>query len=141
MELIKVITVALISISPVGEELIAIPAGIMMGLPVPVVASVAAVFNFLPVPMLFFVFDRGNKYPKVRGWILKRRNERAKRWMDKYGVFGLFILTPWIGVYAATVTCELSGMRRSRICAAVASSLVFYAVIVASAFTMGIRLV
>lgn len=34
MELTKLIIVALISLSPVGEELIAIPAGVVLGLPV-----------------------------------------------------------------------------------------------------------
>ena len=141
MELIKVIIVALISLSPVGEELIAIPAGVALGLPVFLVAGVAALANFLPVPALFFVFDQGNKYPKLRGWLMRRRNERVQKWMDKYGIFGLFILAPWTGVYAATVTCELLGMKRARICAAIAASLVLYALIIAVLLTIGTKLV
>jgi len=78
MELIKVIIVALISLSPVGEELIAIPAGAVLGLPVLLSAAVAAAANFLPVPALFFVFDRGNKYPKLRDWLMRLRNERVR---------------------------------------------------------------
>jgi len=141
MELIKVIIVALISLSPVGEELIAIPAGAVLGLPVFLVAAVAAAANFLPVPALFFVFDRGNKYPKLRDWLMRLRNERVQSWMDKYGIFGLFVITPWIGVYAATVTCELLGMRRERIWGAIAVSLVFYALIIAVLFTIGTKIV
>ncbi|MDD1745697.1 MAG: small multi-drug export protein [Candidatus Methanoperedens sp.] len=140
MELTKSIIVALISFSPVGEELIAIPAGVAMGLPVFLAAGVAAAANFMPVPVLFFVFDRGNKYPKLRDWLMRRRNERVQRWMDKYGIFGLFILAPWTGVYAATVTCELLGMKRARICGAIAVSLVFYAVLVAVVITLGLNL-
>ncbi len=139
MELTKLIIVALISLSPVGEELIAIPVGVAMGLPVFLVAGVAAAANFLPVPALFFVFNRGNKYPKLREWLLRRRKERVQKWMDKYGILGLFILTPWIGVYAATVTCELLGMKRMRICGAIAASLVFYAGIVAAIITFGLN--
>ncbi|MBU4373777.1 MAG: small multi-drug export protein [Euryarchaeota archaeon] len=139
MDIVKIGIVALISISPVGEVLIAIPAGTAMGLPVFVVAAVAIVANFLPVPVLFFIFDQGNKYPKIQSWLLKRRNEKVKRWMDKYGILGLFILTPWIGVYAATITCELLGVQRSRICAAVAASLMFYAVILTIAITFGLK--
>ena len=141
MELTKLIIVALISFSPVGEELIAIPAGAALGLPVILSAAVAAAANFLPVPALFFVFDRGNKYPKLRDWLLRRRNERVQKWMDKYGIFGLFVLTPWIGVYAATVTCELLGMKRERTCGAIAASLVFYALIIAVLLTIGAKLV
>ncbi len=139
MELTELFIVALISISPVGEELIAIPAGVAMGLPVFIAAAVAMVANFLPVPVLFFIFDQGNKYPRVQNWLLKRRKEKVKRWMDKYGILGLFILTPWIGVYAATITCELLSMQRSRICAAIAASLIFYAVILAIAITFGLK--
>jgi len=141
VELTKVIIVALISLSPVGEELIAIPAGVALGLPVFLVAGVAALANFLPVPALFFVFDQGNKYPKLQGWLMRRRNERVQKWMDKYGIFGLFILAPWTGVYAATVTCELLGMKRARICGAIAASLVFYALIIAVLLTIGTKLV
>lgn len=141
MEFTKLIIVALISLSPVGEELVAISTGAALGLPVFLAAGVAVVANFLPVPVLFFVFDRGNKYLKLRDWLLRRRNERIQKWMDKYGIFGLFILTPWTGVYAATVTCELLGMKRAKICGAVAASLIFYAVIFALVLTLGIRFV
>lgn len=141
MELTKLIIVALISLSPIGEELIAIPAGVALGLPVFFAAGVAAVANFFPVPALFFVFDQGNKYPKLRDWLLRRRNEKIQKWMDKYGIFGLFVLTPWTGVYAATVTCELLGMNRARICGAIAASLIFYAIIFAFVLTLGIRFI
>ncbi len=139
METAKIITVALISLSPVGEELIAIPVGVALGLPVFLAAGVAAAANFLPVPALFFIFSRGNRYPKLRDWLMRRRNERVQRWMDKYGIFGLFVLTPWTGVYAATVTCELLGMKRARISGAIAASLVFYAVITAAIITLGLN--
>jgi uncharacterized membrane protein len=141
VELTKVIIVALISLSPIGEELIAIPAGVALGLPVLLAAGVAAVANFLPVPALFFIFDRGNKYPKLLDWLMRRRNERMQKWMNKYGIFGLFVLTPWAGVYAATVTCELLGMKRARISGAIGASLVFYALIIAVLFTIGTDLV
>jgi uncharacterized membrane protein len=141
MELISLIIVALISVSPVGEEMIAIPAGVAMGLPVFIVVLVSAAANFLPVPVISFVFYQGNKYPRIHGWLLRRRNEKVKRWMDKYGIAGLFLLTPWIGIYAATITCELLSMQRAKIYAAVAASLVFYAVIVALVLTLGIRLI
>ena len=141
MDLIKICLVALVSISPVGEEIIAIPAGVAMGLPMFIVAPVAAAANFLPVPVISFVFYQGNKYPRIHGWLLRRRNEKVKRWMDKYGIFGLFILAPWTGVYAATVTCELLGMKRAGICGAIAASLVFYALIIAVLLTIGTKLV
>ncbi|MCZ7381136.1 MAG: small multi-drug export protein [Candidatus Methanoperedens sp.] len=140
MELISLIIVALISISPVGEELIAIPAGVVMGLPVYIAAAVALVANFLPVPVIFFIFDQGNKYPKIQNWLRRRRNNNVKKWMEKYGVLGLLIFTPWMGVYATTITCELLGIQRSRVYAAIAASLAFYAVIAAFLITLGINL-
>ncbi len=141
MDLIKICLVTLVSISPVGEEIIAIPAGVAMGLPIFIVVPVAAAANFLPVPVISFIFCQGNKYPRIHGWLLRRRNEKVKKWMDKYGIAGLFLLTPWIGVYAATITCELLNIQRTRIYAAVAASLVFYAVVAALVLTLGIRLV
>jgi uncharacterized membrane protein len=141
MDLIKICLVALVSISPVGEEIIAIPAGVAMGVPVFIVAPVAAAANFLPVPVISFIFYQGNKYPRIHGWLLRRRNEKVKKWMDKYGIAGIFLLTTWVGVYATTITCELLCMQRSKIYAVVAASLVFYAVIAALVITLGIRLI
>ncbi len=59
--------------------------------------------------------------------------------MDKYGIFGLHPRAV-DRVYAATVTCELLGMKRARICGAIAVSLVFYAVLVAVVITFGLNL-
>lgn len=139
MDIVKIAAVALISLSPVGEELIAIPAGAAMGLPVPIVAAVAAAANFLPVPVIMLIFDRGSRYPRIHGWLLRRRNERVRRWMDKYGVAGLLVLTPWTGVYAAAITCGLLGMQRIKIYASIGASLVVYAAIVTLLITFGMR--
>jgi membrane protein YqaA with SNARE-associated domain len=94
MELISLIIVALRSVSPVGEEMIAIPAGVAMGLPVFIVVAIAAAANFLPAPVVSFIFYQGNKYPRIHGWLWRRRNEKVKKWMDKYGIAGIFLLTP-----------------------------------------------
>ena len=62
MDLIKICLVALVSVSPVGEEIIAIPAGVAMGLPIFIVAPVAAAANFLPVPVISFIFSLNMDY-------------------------------------------------------------------------------
>ncbi|MFP4170835.1 MAG: small multi-drug export protein [Methanomassiliicoccales archaeon] len=119
--------VALLAFSPVGEELIAIPAGAAMGLPLELVVPVAAVANFLPVPVILLLFDLAHRHPRLHRWLVNRRRERIVRWMDRYGVLGVIAITPWVGVYATTVTCELLGMDRYRLVASVIVSLTAYA--------------
>ena len=40
------------------------------------------------------------------------------------------VVTPWLGVYAVTVTLELLGMSRRRILGSISASLVAYAVLI-----------
>ena len=141
----KYIVVALTAASPIGEELVSIPLGVGLGLDPVLVALVSVSCNLLPalvISGLFWRAERGTRVvrsllrirPKplrvAVTWLLRRRSRRMLRALDRWGVWGVLIVTPWAGVYATTLTLELAGMRRGRLLASVAASLVIHGLLI-----------
>ena len=145
----KYVAVALTAASPIGEELVSIPLGVGLGLEPAMVAVVSVVFNMLPALVISGLFRRAERGTRVLRmmlrlrpepvrsavrWMLRRRSQRLLRALDRWGVWGVLVVTPWAGVYVTTLTLEVAGMRRSRLLGSVAASLVIHAVIVALAW-------
>jgi uncharacterized membrane protein len=126
------LAVAAMAASPVGEELVAIPMGIAFGLPLPAVIVTAIFFNVLPVFLIIIVFRKAEQSVGPIRWLVKLRNQKFSRILDRFGMPGVMVVTPWLGVYAATVTLEILGMSHSRIFISILASLVIYAVIIAA---------
>ena len=141
----KYVAVALTAASPIGEELVSIPLGVGLGLEPAPVAVVSVIFNMLPALVISALFRRAEQGTgtlramlrmrplPVRSavrWMLRRRSQRLLRVLDRWGVWGVLIVTPWAGVYVTTLTLEVAGMRRIRLLASVAASLIIHAAIV-----------
>lgn len=126
----KYLLVSVIAASPIGEELVAIPVGIALGLPPLGVMLVALVANYLPAPLISLLFQRAERSTGPLRWLLRLRSQRVAAVLDRAGIVGIVVVTPWVGVYSVVVTMELLGMRRARIQGAVLSSLASYALII-----------
>lgn len=135
MDWIKYLTVAGLSASPWGEELVAIPGGILLGLNPGGVLLLCVIANFLPILVLLFLMKKAQEVPALQEWLARKKSDSIKSFMDRYGVLGLVLLTPWVGVYAVTITCELLGMSRLRSILAQGISLILYG-LAALAFTL-----
>ena len=144
--LFKYLIVAITAASPIGEELVSIPVGVGLGLNVAIVAVVSFAFNLLPalaISGLFWRAERGTRVVRIllrlrplalRAvvlWVLRRRSRRLGQALNRWGIWGVLVATPWAGVYATTLTLEAMGMRRRRLLASVAASLAIHAVAVA----------
>ena len=141
----KYVAVALTAASPVGEELVSIPLGVGLGLDPVLVAVVSVVFNMLPAVVISALFRRAQRGTgvlrvmlRVRSepvrsgvrWMLRRRSQNLLRALDRWGVWGVLVVTPWAGVYVTTLTLEVAGMRRGRLLASIAASLIVHAAVV-----------
>ena len=142
---VKYVAVALTAASPIGEELVSIPLGVGLGLEPALVAVVSVVFNMLPALVISALFRRAEQGTGVLRamlrmrpepirsairWMLRRRSQRLLQALDRWGVWGVLIVTPWAGVYVTTLTLEVAGMRRGRLLASIAASLIIHAAIV-----------
>lgn len=142
----KFVAVALISMSPIGEELVSIPADIALRLDAVAVAIMSVAFNMLPALVISGVFWRAERGTRVVRWLLRvrpallrlsairllqRRSRRLAAVWDRWGIWAVVVITPWAGVYATTLTLKAAGMDRRRLLAAVFLGLAVHAVMVA----------
>ena len=102
--------VAGVSASPVGELLVSIPIGFSLKLSPPLVALIAVVFNFLPALAIALVFSRAERSRGPLRWLTHFRRERVARVVGRFGLPGVVIAIPWLGVWAVTVTLEAVGV-------------------------------
>lgn len=120
--------VALLAASPVGEELISIPAGWALGLPLWNVVAVSLVFNFLPVPVLLKMMDIGGQHPHIAGFTGFFRREKVLALAQKHGLVVIVLLSPLAGVYAISVAAWLLGIPNRKTMLSIAAGLLLYAV-------------
>jgi uncharacterized membrane protein len=144
--LAKYILVGITAASPIGEALVAIPLGVGLGLNVVMVVLVSVVCNMAPalvISALFWRAERGTRVVRAMlglrpgilkagvVWVLRRRSRNLARALDRWGIWGVLLVTPWAGVYATTLTLETMGMRRARLLMSVAASLAVHGVALA----------
>lgn len=135
------ITVAVTAMIPVvGEELVTIPLGVGLGLPPAAVAITAIVFNFIPAVLISLLFHRSERSTGLHRWLTRLRRDSVRRVLDRFGIPGVVVVTPWVGVYGIIVPLEILGMSRRRILGSVLVSLVIYAPIFAVASDAVLRL-
>ncbi len=119
--------VAILAASPVGEELISIPAGWGMGLPLWKVVAVSLVFNFLPVPAMLKMMDIAGEHPYLARFTGFFRREKVLRLAQKYGFLGIVLLAPLAGVYAMSVAAWTLGIPKQKTMLYIAAGLSLYA--------------
>lgn len=120
--------VALLAASPVGEELISIPAGWALGLPLWNVVAVSLVFNFLPVPVLLKMMDIAGGHPHIARFTGFFRREKVLALAQKHGLVVIALLAPLAGVYAMSVAAWILGIPKGKTMLYIAAGLLLYAV-------------
>ena len=133
----KAVTVWFMGFVPVSEIIIAVPAGIALGLGYVSVVIWAVFGNFLPVLLISYGYEHLQKIERVRGWLAYITSEKAKQWINQYGSWAIIIVTPWVGVWAMTVVAKTLGMSSQRLIAAAFASITLYAVGISLLIAMG----
>ena len=136
--LLKASSIWFIGFFPFAEIYAAIAAGFAMKLdPVSIVVwSVTG--NYVPAVGLAVGYDRLKHNPRVNRWIQKLVSEKAKRRMERYGVWGTLLLTPWIGVWAVAVTVKFFGMDTRQFLVTSFISILVYAMVITFGVHAGI---
>jgi uncharacterized membrane protein len=134
------LAVALLAASPVGEELISIPAGWALGLPLWRVVAVSLAFNFLPVPLILGAIGHVEGHPWIRRFVNFFRREKTMKMAQKYGMWGVALLAPLTGVYAMAVAAWAVGIGKGKIMGYIFAGLVAYAAACAGLILSGVAL-
>jgi hypothetical protein len=130
-------TVAVTAMSPVGELLVAVPAGLALGLPAVPVIAVASLSNLAPAAGILWLLRRAERRPMVERWLQWLRRDAVVRAANRYGTAGVVLLTPLLGVYAVTATMGLLGMHPARLATCIAGSIALYAALLGLAIHLG----
>ncbi|MCP8308154.1 MAG: small multi-drug export protein [archaeon] len=135
------VTIILISASPIGEILVAIPAGIALGIDPILTFAVAYPANLLPTIFLLMAMEHFKKsFPRIFNYFTKKGSKLQKYIQGRYGSTCLLLITPLIGVYATSISSMLLGFGKKRSFILQAVSLLIYGVIEALGFYFGLRL-
>ncbi len=119
--------VALIAVSPIGEELISIPTGWALEMPLWHVVAVSLLFNFLPVPAILSATGFMEGHPTIKRFVDFFRREKVMAITRKYGAWGVALLAPVTGVYATTVAAWALGMGKTKVMLCTMAGLAIYA--------------
>jgi hypothetical protein len=119
----------------------AVPAGLAMGLPAPLVWTATVVGGTASIALIVVVGDR------VRAWILGRfghgatdRGGRMRRVWERYGVIGWGLLAPLVlGAPLAAVLGVTFGASRGRLLAWLAVGVVLWSTALTAAAALGLR--
>ncbi len=140
MDLFKYITVFTIAISPWGEELVAIPAGILFGLNAGAVLMIAVIANIIPIVAIAYLHKLADDaHPTIKAILSKIKTDRGTEVLNKYGPIGLIAIAPWIGVYSATLITLMMGMDRRLVVLSQVISVIIYGLLALALTLLGIR--
>lgn len=105
---VSIVAVILTSASPIGEILVAIPTGVALGMDPALAFIVAYLANLLPIVILLPFLDYfERRFPRFFNYFAKEGGRFRRRLEGRCGFIIMVLITPLIGVYAASVSSKL----------------------------------
>lgn len=126
---------------PFFEIYVAVPAAFGLGLD-PLSAVVWPVLgNVTPVFLIVYGYEQLMRIERLGRWLRERRSVRLERWVDRYGIAFVLLVTPWVGVWAVAATARALGMERATLVGFSVLSITIYAIVIAAGISFGVDLV
>lgn len=99
---------------PLFEIYVAVPAAVAMGLDDVSVLFWTIFGNYTPVILITAAYSTLVRMGRFGYWLANLSSARARRWVDRYGVWVVLFATPYAGVWAMSVTAKVLGMNTRR---------------------------
>lgn len=142
LDLGSLVVVFLLSASPIGEILIAVPVGIALGMEPLLAFTVAYPANLVPIvillPLLGYL-DR--RFPRFFNYFTRRGGRFQRGLQGKYGSAIMLLVTPIIGVYAASISSKFLRFSKKRSFVLQSVSVALYGLAEAIGIYFGIQLI
>ena len=136
--LYKALVVWFIGFFPFFELFVAIPAGIALRLdPVSTVLFCVA-GNFFPVLLIEYGYARLMKHDRIRTWLSRRVSKKMGDNINRYGIWYMLVITPWVGVWATAVTAKILRMKKVTLFWGAFLSLLIYSIVIVVIIEAGI---
>ncbi|MDG5799623.1 small multi-drug export protein [Marinilabiliaceae bacterium ANBcel2] len=136
--IIQAVSVWFISFIPAFEIFVAIPAGVGMGLDPISLLLFSVSGNLAPL----FIIDRGEKWILSITWIRKRVTKpispKTKKYINRYGIWYVLLITPWTGIWLMGATSKAFQMKNRAFIWSASISIFLYAAIIIALIHLGI---
>lgn len=140
----------LLSMMPISELRGGIPLAVHGGVNIYTAYIACVIANILVIPFVYLFLETIHHglyniawYRKVADRFLERTRRKAHAKVEKYGYFGLLLLTaiplPVTGAYTATVGAWFLGMKKLRSFWAITAGVCFAGIIVSAVMVLGIE--
>ena len=126
---------------PLAEIYVAVPAAIASGLDNVSVLVWTISGNFMPALLIIGLYDWLRGFERVDRWFDRMNSERLSDWLNRYGLWIVLIITPWIGIWATTVTARVFGMNTRLFLPAAFTSITLYATAILVSIRTGADLI
>lgn len=114
---------------PFLEIYVAVPVAVASGLD-PFSSVFWPVFgNFAAVPLILFAKASLRRVKFFRRWLDREPSPRVDRWLHRYGLWVVLLLTPWIGVWAVAIAAAAAGMKKVPMMVATFVSITVYGMV------------
>ncbi|MFW5691421.1 MAG: small multi-drug export protein [Chloroflexota bacterium] len=135
---VKAATAWFLGFVPVAEIIIAVPGAMALELSLASAIIWPILGNLTPIILIDIFYDQMMRWPWLSRWLDRLATPSSRARMDRWGVWAVLLLTPWMGVWVTAMTAQLLGMDRRRLLLAAGVSIGVYAVITALAFSAGV---
>ena len=83
-------------------------------------------------------YSRLNRSERVRAWLNGLVSEKAKARVNQFGVWFVLVITPWVGVWAMSMTAKALGMKDGLYLLASFVSVLVYAIVLVGLIQAGV---
>lgn len=126
---------------PLAEIYVAVPAALAAGLDHISAWAWAVLGNFTPVVLITIFYDQLMRIERVQAWFAGLVSERIRQRVNRYGLWFVFLLTPWAGVWVMSVAAKVLGLRSTPYMLTAFLSIALYAVVIIFLIHNGLALV
>ncbi|WP_059106118.1 small multi-drug export protein [Shouchella shacheensis] len=132
---------------PFFEAIYVIPIGAIAGLPIIPVTIFAYLGNLLSVLLMIYFIDRINEWRKNRKKrkgeeVESKKEQRARRLWDKYGMVGMLFIGPFlIGSHLSAFLSVIFGTNEKRVAAVFTFTLLISCMIMAVVSALGVDVI
>jgi uncharacterized membrane protein len=126
---------------PLTEIYFAVPLALASGLDGASTVFWAVLGNYTPVLLIVLGYKRLNRSERARAWLNSLVSEKVKAYVNRFGVWFVLVVTPWVGVWAMSMTAKALGMKDRLYLLASFVSVLVYAIVLVWLIQAGVSLV
>lgn len=113
---------------PLAEIVVAVPAAAATGLDDVSVVVWTVAGNFTPALLINVAYERLRRWERVGRYLDRLATDKVRARVNRWGMPFVLLMTPWVGIWAMSVTAKALGMAPRRFLLTAFCSILGYAI-------------